>query len=160
MFRFDEILNALAAGGVEFILVGGLASIAQSAALTTQDLDIVPERSEENLCRLDVVLEGLNAVFRARRDLRPNRSHTRARGHVQLLTDFGFLDVLMFIGDGLEYPDLVNDTLRVDFAGHELKVLRLERIIQLKEELGHAKDLAQLPILRSTLAARKARGLD
>lgn len=46
---FAALLSALADGGVRFIVIGGLAAIVHGAARTTVDLDIVYERSDDNL---------------------------------------------------------------------------------------------------------------
>ena len=52
------LLAELAASGVEFILVGGLAAVAQGAPITTHDIDIVPLRSAENIAALVQFLRG------------------------------------------------------------------------------------------------------
>ena len=46
------ILEGLATADVKFILVGGLAAVIQGAPVTTLDVDIVHERSAENIARL------------------------------------------------------------------------------------------------------------
>ena len=43
------LLSKLASSGVEFVLVGGLAAVAQGAPITTHDVDIVPERTPQNI---------------------------------------------------------------------------------------------------------------
>jgi hypothetical protein len=71
-----ELISALCAGGVEFIIVGGAAAVLHGAPVTTVDLDIVPEQSQENLARLGEVLRGADARVRdpAGRDLRPTEA--------------------------------------------------------------------------------------
>jgi len=49
MTDFDALLTTLALHHVKFIVVGGAAAIAHGSARLTQDLDIVYERSPENL---------------------------------------------------------------------------------------------------------------
>ena len=49
---FERLLRELAAGEVEFILVGGLAANAHGSVRTTADLDVVYSRTAENLDRL------------------------------------------------------------------------------------------------------------
>jgi hypothetical protein len=50
--QLTSILGALLGEGVEFVLVGALAAVAQGAPLTTHDVDIVHARTPENLDRL------------------------------------------------------------------------------------------------------------
>jgi hypothetical protein len=49
---FELLLRSLAAGRVDFILVGGLAANAHGSVRTTSDLDIVYSRAAANLERI------------------------------------------------------------------------------------------------------------
>lgn len=59
--RYLELLERLDRGKVRFIVVGGVAAILEGAPITTLDLDVVYERSPENLERLLEVLESVEA---------------------------------------------------------------------------------------------------
>ncbi len=61
------LLAELAAAQAEFVVVGGLAAVAQGAPLTTLDLDIVHRRTPENVARLVALLERLHALPRPTR---------------------------------------------------------------------------------------------
>ena len=52
MTDFEGLLAALARGGVEFILIGGVAARAHGSARLTQDLDVVYSRDPANVDRL------------------------------------------------------------------------------------------------------------
>ena len=41
--------------------------------------------------------------------------------------------------------------------GFQVRVMKLNRIIAVKEQVGHEKDLAALPILRRTLEEKRRR---
>lgn len=56
MQRTPELLRLLLDGGVEFVLIGGVAAIAHGSATFTQDCDITASFSESNLARLLAVL--------------------------------------------------------------------------------------------------------
>jgi hypothetical protein len=51
------LLARLAASGADFLLVGGLAAVAQGAPLTTIDVDVVHRRDADNVARLLEFLE-------------------------------------------------------------------------------------------------------
>src|SRR5271165_4536004 len=89
-------LRALHDGGVEFILVGGLAGVLNGAPVDTFDVDVVHSRDAANIARLLLVLDALDAVFRMQpeRRLRPNESHLASAGHLNLITRYGPLDLL------------------------------------------------------------------
>jgi|ERR1022692_2437553 predicted nucleotidyltransferase len=151
---FLPALRVLREGGVEFILVGGLAAALHGAPADSLDVDVVPARNEENLARLLRVLTSIDAIYRIQptQRLRPSASHLVSRVHHNLLTSFGSLDVLGTIGRGLTYEDLLPHTVEMDIGdGVRVRVLDLETIVAIKEELGSEKDLAALPLLRRTL---------
>jgi predicted nucleotidyltransferase len=158
---FLGALRALREGGVEFIVAGGLAAVLNGAPINTYDLDIVPSRDEANVDRLLQVLGQLEGIYRIQpeRKLRPGATHLRSPGHHNLITNCGPLDVLGTIGRGLRYEDLLPHTVAMEIGGGiQVRVLDLETIIALKEELAGEKDLAVLPTLRRTLEEKRRGG--
>ena len=134
------------------------------APLTTFDLDVVHDRNRKNIARLLSALEELEAVYRAQPErqllsgLRPDESHLAGPGHQLLLTKFGPLDVLGMIGNSRTWEDLHGHTRTMEIEpGVELRVLDLETLIAIKEELGFPKDIAVLPVLRQAVKERSER---
>ena len=70
------------------------------------------------------------------------------------MTRFGPLDILGTIGDGHDYENLIGQSVGFDVDGLRLHLLDLDVLIAVKEETGHDKDLAVLPLLRRTLAEK------
>jgi predicted nucleotidyltransferase len=151
-------LRALVDGGVDFILVGGVAAVACGAPVNTFDVDVVPSREPANIERLLAVLESIDAVYRIQpeRRLKPNATHLAGAGHQNLDTHLGRLDVLGSIGHGRTYEDLLPQTVEMNISeGVRIRVLDLETLIAVKEEVGGEKDRAVLPILRATLEEKR-----
>jgi hypothetical protein len=149
-----EILKVLTRHRVDFIVVGGVSAVLHGAPVTTFDLDVVHARNGENIARLLAALEELEAVYRAQpeRQLHPDESHLAGPGHQLLLTKFGPLDVLGMIGKSRTWEDLRGHTRTMEIEpGVVLRVLDLETLIAVKEELGFPKDTAVLPVLRQAL---------
>jgi hypothetical protein len=158
---FLAALRVLQDAGVEFIVVGGLSAILNGAPVNTYDLDVVHSRNDVNVSRLLQALESLDAIYRIQpsRRLRPSASHLESPGHQNLVTRYGPLDFLGTIGRGLGYTDLLPHSAKKRVAEDlEVRVLDLETLIAIKEELGGEKDRAVLPILRRTLEERKKLG--
>ena len=146
----EALLLALQEAGVEFVIVGGAAAVIHGAPVTTQDLDIVPEQSEENVQRLLTVLDSLNARFRPllpNRDLAPTAEHLSGTGHLNLTTSLGPLDVLCRLEEGLAFPQLVDNSVRITDQDLSLRVIDLDMLIAVKQRAGRAKDLLMLPVL-------------
>jgi hypothetical protein len=159
--RFLPTLRALRGAGVDFIVVGGLAAVLEGAPVDTFDVDVVHSRESANIVRLLVVLEALDAVYRIQPDrrLRPTASHLESAGHQNLVTPYGPLDLLGSIGNDLSYADLIPHSAEKEIGeGLRVRVLDLETLIEIKEQLGGEKDRAVLPILRRTLEERKKLG--
>ncbi len=140
------------------MIVGGVSAVLHGAPVNTFDLDIVHARDPDNVARLISALAELDGVYRIspERRLRPAESHLEGPGHQLLLTKYGPLDVLGMIGKSRTWTDLVEHTRTMEIEpGVGVRVLDLETLIAIKEELGDPKDMAMLPVLRQTLRERE-----
>jgi hypothetical protein len=158
--NFLKILGVLAKHEVDFIVIGGVSGALRGAPLSTFDVDVVHSRTPENIVKLLSALEELDAYYRFQpeRKFRPNGSHLSSPGHQLLTTSFGKADFLGSITRQRTYEDLLPEATEMEIAGgYIVKVLKLEMLIKLKEEMGQPKDLAHLIILRSTLAEIRRR---
>jgi hypothetical protein len=156
--ELTSVIDVLLSEGVEFVLVGALAAVAQGAPLTTQDVDIVHARTPDNLDRLMTALDRLEAQYRGRgadSALAPDRRALATTGHSLFTTDFGPLDCLGAIEGGRDFDALLPASVTVDFDGRQLRVLRLETIVELKRQSTAPKDRLALPILEATLQRRR-----
>jgi hypothetical protein len=152
------LLRALIEDGVEFVVVGGVCAVMNGAPISTLDLDIVPDRSQDNVPRLMRSLERLDARYRdiAGRTLAPDAELLRGTGHNLFLTRSGPLDVLGEIGRGRDFSMLRGRSHVVDIGeGLEIRVLDLDALIEIKREILRDKDRATLPILERTLEERR-----
>lgn len=154
MTDLTEILLDLADGQVDFILVGGLAAASQGASLTTVDVDIVHERGAANVARLLVVLDRLAARYRSRADLRPTPEALAGPGHQLLATSKGFLDVLGAIEEGQGYAELLPHAMMVDIDGRSIRVLRLEKLLELKRHWTDDESRLRAEVLARALEGK------
>jgi hypothetical protein len=118
--------------------------------MLTKDLDIVPERSSENIDRLQVVLQKLGALIRdpARRRLEPPRWALEGERPVLMQTSLGPLDTLGTLNDGRGYAELLDHSLPIpDYPG--IRFLDLPTLIEVKLAAGRPKDLQGVAILKA-----------
>src|ERR1700722_19653212 len=158
--RLTTLLLALHGAGVEFLVVGEVAAVLNGAPINTFDVDVVHRRTPENLDRLMPVLEALDAVYRIQpeRRLCPAKSALLSTGHQNLLTKNGPLDLLGAIGNDLGYEELLPRSSEMLIAeGVRVRILNLETLIEVKEQLNGEKDRAMLPLLRRTLEEKHRR---
>ncbi len=154
---FRRIVRVLLDHDVDFLVVGALASVLQGAPISTFDIDIVHERSPENVERLQEALEALDARYRGpgNRDLTPDSEDLAGEGHHLLETDAGPLDVLGKIEQQCEYEDLIADSVELEFEGDTVRALSLERYVEFVADSDRAKDQGRLAVLRETLDQQK-----
>ena len=158
MTDFPALINALAAGGVEFIIVGGAAATAHGSARLTQDLDIVYSRTPENISRLVLALVPHAPYLRGAPPDLPFAwdERTVSKGlNFTLTTALGALDLLGEVTGGGGYENLLPSSIRIRLYGVECLCLGLERLIQIKRAAGRPKDLEALAELEAILEERE-----
>jgi hypothetical protein len=157
MIDFAKALRALTEAGVRFIIIGGAAATAHGSARLTQDLDIVYERSRDNIERLARALAPHAPYLRGAPPDLPFvfDAPTIERGlNFTLTTAFGDLDVLGEVVGGGTYDRLAASAVTLDLFGMTCRCVSLDKLIELKRAAGRPKDfeaLAELQILLDAL---------
>lgn len=161
MTDFDPVsmLRILRAHDVAFVVVGGVAARLRGAPLLTQDVDITPEPTPVNMGRLAQALEEMEARLRSASEPEgiefPFEADLIANKQLwTLTTKYGDLDLVLEPA-GFEGFELLADgasPLRVATEPDlYVEVASLADVIASKEAAGREKDLAALPLLRTTL---------
>lgn len=143
----EQLADVLLAHGVEFIVVGGQAEVLLGSPRVTYDVDLCYRRTEANLerlaaalCELEVGLRGAPANLPFVIDAR-----SLALGsNFTLTTRVGDLDLLGYLEPLGDYDaiDARAETYRI--GDLELRVIRLEDLITIKEYIGRPKDRESL----------------
>ena len=139
---FRELLQVLTRGGVEFIVVGGVAAFAHGAARVTLDLDVVYRRTPENIRRVASVLAPLQPYPRGAPRGLPFRWDDRAVSfgtNFTLETSLGLIDLPGEITGGGKYEDLLPATIRLEIYGISCLCLDLTKLIEVKRAAGRPK---------------------
>jgi predicted nucleotidyltransferase len=152
MTDFKTLLRALAEGGVDFILVGGVAATVHGATRLTLDVDVVYGRSPDNLERLVLALAPHRPYLRGAPPGLPFRwdAATLTRGlNFTLTTAVGDIDLLGEITGGGGYGDLARATVTIQIFGVECRCLSLEKLIEVKRAAGRPKDFEAIAELEA-----------
>ena len=160
MFNLEALLKQLVQRQVSFILVGGVAATAHGSARLTQDLDIVYERSPDNLARLTQALSPCQPYLRGAPPGLPFKfdEQTLKRGlNFTLTTSLGAIDLLGEITGGGGYQALLPFTLHLDLFGLDCLCLALDKLIAVKRAAGRPKDLEIIAEIESILAEKQRR---
>jgi hypothetical protein len=155
MFAPDELIAALADGGVEYVLIGGLAVGAHGFPRATKDLDVVPAPDEANLRRLAHVLRGIDARHFETGDFDPaefpfdplDPGDLREGGNFVLATRLGRLDIMQWVpgvpGDWA-FEHLARSAVATTLGPRRVQVCSKEDLIAMKRAAGRPQDLVDL----------------
>ena len=150
--RICEILNE---ERVEYIVVGGFAAVIHGSSLPTQDIDVLPARSMDNLDRLSRALKRMNAQIRTSGDPVPAPLDGPFPANmplmVNMVTELGELDLTFSPSGELDGFDGWNaHAVIVEIAeGLTVAVAALDDVIASKRAANRPKDQMALPYLES-----------
>jgi hypothetical protein len=152
------LIEVLARGDVAFVVIGGVAANLHGALRTTLDLDIVYDRSPDNIERLVAALAPLKPYLRGAPAGLPFvlDAATVTRGlNFTLVTDRGDLDLLGDVagGNGFSGVDAGAETVRLGEV--DFRLVSLPKLIHLKRAAGRAKDREALAELEALLEERE-----
>lgn len=150
-FDPEAVIRALDEHGVRYVIVGGVAARLHGSPTLTEDIDVTPERSADNLRRLAAALKDLGARL-AVPDVEgglavPLDQDTFSSPVMKFTTTAGEIDVVLEPTGVGGFDQLHPRAVDFEVSGIRLRVAALDDIIASKEASGRAKDRAQLGIL-------------
>jgi hypothetical protein len=148
--RLSVLLLRLTEGGVDFVVIGGVAVILQASPRFTKDLDICYDPGQENLDRLGAALIGLGAKLRAAEEDLPFVPDGRTLRQTQILTlttADGGIDLLVDPDGSPGYGVLRRRASEIDIDGIAVRVASIEDLISMKRAAGRPQDLVDIESL-------------
>ncbi len=165
VFDPEQILAVLHEHRVAYVLIGGMAAVLHGDIGVTVDVDIVPDKRDDNTARLAAALRHLEAKLRApdaplglpfdcSREFFDNLADDAI---LNLATHSGSLDLTYKPSGTHGYRDLARAAMIVELGpGRSATVAALADVIRSKEAAGREKDRLALPRLRRLLDSLKA----
>ena len=154
------LIRALSAGGVQYVVVGGVAANIHGALRTTLDLDIVYARTPENITRLVQALAPYKPYLRGAPPGLPFSldETTISRGlNFTLTTALGDLDLLGEVTGGGAFDNLIARAEPIEIEQRPCWVVTLQALIALKRAAGRPRDRESLAELEALLEERGRR---
>ena len=146
------LVSALNVGGVQFVVIGGVAVGAHGQIRATEDLDIVPDPGRENLDRLGNVLVGLNARLASdpERAIDPDVRRSLAQGrNLTVTTSLGDLDIVQRMPGVPTWSELARDAEATTLANQPVSVSSRAHLIAMKRARASLQDQADLEALEN-----------
>jgi hypothetical protein len=149
--RFLDIMRALSAEDVDYILIGGFAVILHGLSRLTADIDIFVKPEAENLGRLKMALR---EVFPTDDEidslsLRDLQDYAVVRFGTE--DDF-YIDLIAGIGEMFRYEDLEFEVREV--AGAQVRIATPETLLRMKKDTVRPEDKRDARFLAELIANR------
>lgn len=152
--QFRALLAALSGNGASVVIVGGVAGTLHGAMRVTYDVDVVYDRSPENLRRLVAALVPLKPNLRDGGPGLPFRldEETLKRGlNFKFATAIGAIDLMGELAGAGSFPAVSAHAIEFDLFGARYSFLALDALIAARRVAGRSKDLeaiAELEVIR------------
>lgn len=157
--QFKALVTILRENDVSFVIAGGVAAALHGAARVTYDLDIVYDRSFENLQRVVAAIAPLRPYLRGAPPGLPFRldEETLSRGfNFALVTALGGLDLLGEMAGVGSLAVARTHAIGADLSGVRYPFLDVEALIAAKRATGRVKDLEAIAELETICEERES----
>jgi hypothetical protein len=154
-----EILARLIRNEVEFVLVGGFASVVQGAPVVTEDVDVCFHFTYENLERLVKAIGDLHPKHRItpqRLRFEVTEENWTMFKNLYLETDLGVLDCLGEIAGIGGFAEALVSAEEVELEFGKFRTLTIDALIRAKEAVGRPHDMATARHLKLIKAKRES----
>ncbi len=144
---------------VTYLLIGALARVIQGADELTHGVDITLPLGEENLRRLELALEGLNARPRDRRRTGLQERLERGDQLIPFQTDRGVLQLVPLPAGTQGYEDLRRRMSR-EYLGHGVRVAipSIDDLSRMVGAMGRDQDIERLLAMRRLAELERSLG--
>jgi predicted nucleotidyltransferase len=160
MINLKEILRYLNTHKVKFVIIGGMAAVAQGSSYLTRDLDICYARNRENLENLVKALSPFNPRLRGAQKNLPfifDAKTLHMGMNFTLSTDAGDIDLIGEVSGIGDYEEVIKYSEKLEIYGMQCNILTLEGLIKNKKAMKREKDKMLLVELETLLHLRKTK---
>jgi hypothetical protein len=149
------MLSRLNSGGIEYVVIGGVAANFHGSPQATFDLDVCCRKTEQNMVRMTEVLRPLNPVTRDFRKI-PIRIRPQLLLEADTLimaTDLCAFDILSEVSGVGKFDEVSRNSILAEFYGLSVPMLNLDALIAAKRAAARNKDKEAVGYLERIRAA-------
>ena len=144
MKNLNNLLKVLLESEIEFVLIGGYASVLHGSTYVTRDLDICGLITSDQIEKLRKALKDYNPRHRMNPNVKPSfleePKSVEGVHHLYLETDLGVLDFLSSVTGVGDFNSINKNAVEVPLFGYKCRVIGIEDLIKAKSTLGREKD--------------------
>lgn len=159
-----KLIAVLAGHGVDYVVIGGVATQVHGHRRTTMDLDLTPDPDPENLRRLGVALAELDArpadggAGEGEISIGDPERLAIAAIVPPLLTRHGQIHILKEPKGARAFDEMRERALVVDLDGTAVAIVSLDDLIRMKRAAGRPGDLDDIATLTEVERQRQGKG--
>jgi predicted nucleotidyltransferase len=160
MLDLKNILDLLKQNNVEFVVIGGVAAIAQGSKTLTFDFDFCYSRSKKNIANLVNALAPLKPVLRGVKEPTPfslDEKTIQSGLNFSFSTNVGDVDIFGEVQGIGGHDAVLAQSEDMEIMGHTCRVLTLEGLIKAKKSAGRPRDLSVIAELEALDEIRRKR---
>jgi hypothetical protein len=158
---FYSLLKKLSQSQVDFVLIGGFASVTHGCTEITEDIDICCDFNPANLLKLQKALADLHPVHR----MTPNKiplelteESCKDLKNLYLDTDLGQLDCVSFVQGVGGFEEVKSRSESVSTEDTSYLVLSIDALIRSKKSMGRPRDKEAVIQLESIKEMQNKKG--
>lgn len=153
------LIKSLLDQEIEFILIGGYASVVYGSSHVTHDVDICSVLSPDQIEKFRIALKDLHPIHRmnleANISLNDRPFPNEDVQNIYLKTDAGVLDILTKVTGVGDYLELKKNAVSIPLFGRNCLVISLDDLIKAKAAMPRPKDKI---ILDELIQIKKLKG--
>lgn len=160
MSLYIPLFKALNEADVQYVIVGGLATVLHGYARFTADVDLVINLAQEETEKVITVLTALGMKPRLPvdpmqfTDPEKRKSWTEDKNMLvfsMYQPDNPLLVIDLFVNEPVPYPQLAQRAVQLELGGETVPVCAINDLIEMKQKAGRPKDLEDIKYLKALL---------
>lgn len=144
MENITLLLKTLLESKIDFVLIGGYASVVHGASQITHDIDICAVITPENIHELREALKDLEPKYRLNPSHQPSLNDYPKTGqsldNYYLKTKAGVLDIIKNVVPVGDFERIKEKSIIVPLFGKKCRVISLDDLIEVKRSMTRDKD--------------------
>lgn len=139
-----KLLEPMVRNGVDFVVVGGMAGIANGSSYPSFDLDLAYGCRKDNVARLVRSLKEIGGI--RLRGAPPELQFALDERTIEnganftFITPYGDLDILGDVAGVKDFEALVSDSFETELWGLPVRIASLDKLIAMKRQANRPKD--------------------
>lgn len=156
----QALLKRLLEHQIDFVVVGGFASVLHGSPIVTRDLDICITLNEDEIRKLREALKDLAPKHRMNPSAKPSflefPKTLNGWKNIYLETELGILDAMSELRPIGDFDRVKSRSIEISLYGFQCRVISIEDLLEIKRTMTRPKDMETVLYLEEILRQKKS----